>query len=44
MQNLGLGLGEKAIEAIGKWQFLSGYKDGKPVTVIAEAEVWFRLL
>jgi periplasmic protein TonB len=44
MQSLGLGLDEKAVEAISKWKFRPGYKDGKPVTVAAIIEVNFRLL
>jgi periplasmic protein TonB len=41
---LGLGLDEKAIEAVSKWKFRPGFKDGKPVTVAATVEVNFRLL
>jgi TonB family protein len=41
---LGLGLDEKAIEAVSKWKFRPGLKDGKPVTVAATVEVNFRLL
>jgi TonB family protein len=41
---LGMGLDEKAIEAVMKWRFRPGYKDGKPVPVMANVEVNFRLL
>jgi len=41
---LGLGLDEKAIEAIVKWRFRPGMKDGKPVATYATVEVNFRLL
>jgi TonB family protein len=44
MQGLGLGLDEKAIEAINQWQFKPGTKDGVPVTVAATIEVNFRLM
>ena len=42
-RSLGMGLDEKAVEAVKKWQFSPGKKDGKPVTVAATIEVNFRL-
>ena len=44
LRSVGMGLDEKAIEAVMKWRFRAGYKDGKPVTVAAQVEVNFRLL
>jgi TonB family protein len=44
LRSLGLGLDEKAIQAVEKWKFVPGRKEGKPVRVAATIEVNFRLL
>ena len=44
IRSLGLGLDEKAIEAVTKWKFRPGYRNGQPVAVQASIEVNFRLL
>jgi len=44
VRSLGLGLDEKAMEAVRQWKFKPGYRNGKPVTVAATIEVNFRLL
>ncbi len=43
-RSLGLGLDEKAIEAVRQWKFKPGLKDGRAVTVGAYVSVNFRLL
>ena len=42
-RSLGLGLDEKAIEAVRNWKFDPAMKDGKPVAVQINVEVSFRL-
>jgi protein TonB len=43
-QGLGLGLDEKAIEAVARWKFRPGKHNGRAVTTSAMVEVNFRLL
>lgn len=43
-RSLGLGLDEKAMEAVRQWKFRPGTKDGRAVPVAAAIEVTFRLL
>jgi len=43
-QGLGLGLEEKAVEAVKQWRFRPGTRDGKPVVSAAAIEVNFHLL
>ena len=43
VQSLGMGLDEKAIEALRRWRFEPGRKDGIPVAVQVNVEVNFHL-
>ena len=43
-QGLGLGLDQKAIEAVMRWKFRPGSRNGRPVASSALVEVNFRLL
>jgi TonB family protein len=42
-RSVGMGLDENAIEAVQKWKFAPGMKDGRPVAVQVSVEVNFRL-
>jgi TonB family protein len=42
-RSLGMGLDQKAIEAVRRWKFEPALKDGKPVAVQINVEVNFRL-
>ena len=44
VKSLGMGLDEKAVEAVEKWKFKPGMKAGQPVNVRATIAVNFRLL
>jgi len=41
VEPLGMGLDQKAIEAVQKWRFRPGYKDGRAVNVSMQVEVRF---
>ena len=41
---LGMGLDEKAVQAVRRWRFHPGMKDGKAIVTEADVEVSFRLL
>jgi TonB family protein len=43
-QSLGLGLDERAVEAVRRWRFRPGYRQGKPWVTAAMVQVNFRLL
>ena len=44
VSGLGAGLDEKAMEAVSRWRFQPGTKDGQPVKIMATVNVNFRLL
>jgi TonB family protein len=44
VKSLGMGLDEKAVQAVQKWRFRPGMKGGEPVATQAEVELNFRLL
>jgi TonB family protein len=43
IRGVGMGLDEKAIEAVKQWKFKPGMENGSPVTVAINAEVRFQL-
>lgn len=44
LRSLGLGLDEKAVEAVRRWKFQPARKDGRAIEFLAAIEVNFRLL
>jgi TonB family protein len=44
LRPLGMGLDEKAIEAVSQWKFTPGQKNGTPVPVSTQVEITFHML
>ena len=44
VRSLGMGLDEKAVEAVQRWKFQPSMKDGKPVAVAINVQITFHLL
>ena len=44
LRGIGMGLDEQAVEAVEQWEFKPGTKNGKPVRVLAQVQVTFRLV
>jgi len=44
VQSLGLGLDERAVEAVRRWKFRPGARNGSSIVTTALVEVYFRLL
>jgi len=44
VRGLGLGLDEKAVDAVNQWKFRPGMRNGQPVAVMATIDVNFSLL
>jgi TonB family protein len=44
LRGLGLGVDEKAVEAVSRWKFKPALRDGRPVRAAVTIEVHFRLL
>jgi protein TonB len=44
VRGLGLGLDQKALEAVAQWKFRPAMRNGRPVRAPATIEVNFRLL
>jgi TonB family protein len=43
MRSVGMGLDQKALDAVWKWRFVPGMRNAKPVSVLVSIEVSFRL-